>query len=40
MNLPIIVNKTDHGGEFDQDKFIDYCCKNDISHNFSVPRAM
>jgi len=31
--------RTDHGGQFDQDKFINYCDKNDILHNFLAPRT-
>ena len=35
----MVTIRTDHGREFDHDKFVDYCNKNDISHNFLAPRA-
>lgn len=38
-NLSVVVIRTDHGKEFDQDKFIDYYDKNGISYNFLGPRT-
>ena len=31
--------QTNHGREFNQDKFIDYCDKHDISYNVSATRT-
>ena len=35
----VVAIRTDHGREFDQDKFIEYYDKNEISHNFLAPRT-
>jgi len=37
-NLPVIAIRTNHGREFNQDKFIDCCDKNDIFYNFLAPK--
>jgi len=31
--------RSDHGGEFQNEKFISFCNKLGISHNFSAPRT-
>jgi len=38
-NLPVVIIRISHEREFGQNKFIDYCDKNDISHNFSTPKT-
>ena len=36
----MVAIRTDHRRELDQDKFINHCDKNGISHNFSAPRTL
>ena len=31
--------RSDHGGEFQNEKFEHFCEKHDINHNFFVPRT-
>ena len=31
--------RSDHGGEFENHTFENFCIENDISHNFSSPRT-
>ena len=31
--------RTDHGGEFDNTQFEDFCKENGVSHQFSAPRT-
>ena len=35
----MVAIRMEHEREFDQDKLIDYCDKNDISHNYSTPKT-
>ena len=35
----IVSLRSDHGGEFDNHDFTNYCVENGISHNFSSPRT-
>ena len=35
----IITIRSDHGGEFENDLFSDFCDKNGIFHEFSFPRT-
>src|SRR5262249_15937368 len=37
--LPIISIRSDHGGEFENTSFEDFCDDNGISHQFSAPRT-
>jgi len=37
INIGVI--RSDHGGEFQNEKFISFCNKLGISHNFSAPRT-
>ena len=37
-NTTINSIRTDHGSKFDNNKFEEFCNKNRIKHNFSVPR--
>lgn len=39
LYLKIISLRSDHGGEFVNHRFENYCDKFDISHNFSCPRT-
>jgi len=39
-HLSVVAIKTNHGREFNQGKFIDYCDKNDISHNLLVLKTL
>ena len=39
LSLNIISLRSDHGGEFVNHHFEDYCDEFDISHNFSCPRT-
>ena len=38
-NFLVVTIRIDHGRKFNQDKFIDYCDKSGISHNFSALRT-
>ena len=35
----IVTIRSDHGGEFENELFSDFCNKNGIRHEFSVPRT-
>ena len=35
----IVTIRSDHGGEFENELFSDFCSKNGIKHEFSVPRT-
>ena len=35
----IVTIRSDHGGEFENELFSDFCNKNGIKHEFSVPRT-
>ena len=37
--LKIVSIRSDHGGEFENEKFERFCEKNGIEHNFSAPRT-
>jgi len=39
-NLPVVIIRIDHRREFDQDKFINYCDKNDISQHLRLLNKM
>ena len=39
MNLKIKNIRSDHGGEFENDLFTNFCNKKGINHNFSFPRT-
>jgi len=38
-NSQIISIRSDHGREFDQKEFTEFCNKHGIAHNFSAPRT-
>ena len=38
-DLKIVSLRSDHGGEFQNQYFENFCEENDINHNFSVPRT-
>ena len=38
-NNTIVSIKSDHGSEFQNQKFEKFCNENGISHNFSAPRT-
>ena len=35
----IVSLRSDHGGEFDNHDFTNFCAENGINHNFSAPRT-
>ncbi|XP_070054687.1 uncharacterized protein [Nicotiana tomentosiformis] len=35
----VVSNISDHGNEFDNAKFVEFCIENSINHNFSAPRT-
>ena len=37
--LKFVKIRSDHGGEFDNENFENFCEENDFEHNFSFPRA-
>ena len=39
FSLKIITIRSDHGGEFENEKFEEFCNKKGITHNFSFPRT-
>ena len=39
MNLKIKSIRSDHGGEFENEIFENFCNKKGITHNFSFPRT-
>ena len=39
LSLKIITIRSDHGGEFENEKFEEFCNKKGITHNFSFPRT-
>uniref|UniRef100_A0A1U7YWV4 Uncharacterized protein LOC104248625 n=1 Tax=Nicotiana sylvestris TaxID=4096 RepID=A0A1U7YWV4_NICSY len=39
MKFRVVCIRLDHGTEFDNVKFYDFCNENGISHNFSAPRT-
>ena len=38
-NTTIVSIRSDHGSEFQNQKFEEFCNENEISHNFSAPRT-
>ena len=38
-NSPIVFIRSDHGREFDQKEFTEFCNKHGIANNFSAPRT-
>ena len=36
--LPIVLIRSDHGSEFENQRFEEFCNKNSINHNFLAPR--
>jgi len=38
-NSSIVFIRSDHGKEFDQKEFIEFCINHGITHNFSAPRT-
>ena len=38
-NLKVCKIRSDHGGEFENSSFQEFCSENEISHEFSFPRA-
>ena len=39
MDLKIKNIRSDHGGEFENDLFTNFCYKKGIGHNFSFPHT-
>ena len=39
LSVKIITIRSDHGGEFENEKFEEFCNKKGITHNFSFPRT-
>ena len=38
-NSPIVFIRSDHGREFDQREFTEFCSNHGIAHNFPAPRT-
>ena len=38
-SLNIVTIRSDHGGEFENESFANFCDKHGITHNFAFPRA-
>ena len=38
-NTTIVLIRSDHGGEFENQRFEEFCNENGIGHNFSAPRT-
>ena len=36
---PLVCLRSDHGTEFENSSFIDYCNEHGVEHNFSAPRT-
>jgi len=36
---PLVSLRSDHGKEFENSSFIDYCNEHGVDHNFSMPRT-
>ena len=39
LGLQLVSIRSDHGTEFENSQFMDYCTENGISHNISDPRT-
>ena len=39
LNTEVIDIRSDHGSEFENSKFLNFCSTNGIDHNFSAPRT-
>ena len=37
--LNIVLIRSNHGGEFQNESFENFCEENEIHHNFSAPRT-
>ena len=39
LNTEVINIRSDHGSDFENSKFLNFCSTNGIDHNFSAPRT-
>ena len=39
LSIEVINIRSDHGSEFENSKFLNFCSTNGIDHNFSAPRT-